>query len=59
MLSGSVLVLQAENEQDMLDWVQSLKSASQMALNSDKAMPEPLLPMQTVWWYRMHMLDNS
>ncbi|KAJ8659588.1 hypothetical protein O0I10_004566 [Lichtheimia ornata] len=42
-----VLVLQAENEQDMLDWVQSLKAASQMALNSDKAMPEPLLPMQT------------
>lgn len=50
MFSVSVLVLQAENEQDMLDWVQSLKAASQMALNSDKAMPEPLLPMQTVWY---------
>lgn len=48
MFSVSVLVLQAENEQDMLDWVQSLKAASQMALNSDKAMPEPFLPMQTV-----------
>ncbi|KAG1463467.1 hypothetical protein G6F46_001913 [Rhizopus delemar] len=29
-----ILVLQAENEQDMNDWVQSIRAASQLALNS-------------------------
>ncbi|KAI8381358.1 uncharacterized protein BYT42DRAFT_566268 [Radiomyces spectabilis] len=37
-----VLVLQAENELDMLDWVKSLKMASQMALNSDQAPAQSL-----------------
>ncbi|RUS17252.1 hypothetical protein BC937DRAFT_90211 [Endogone sp. FLAS-F59071] len=35
-----ILVLQAENESDMVDWVQRLKNASQAALNSDK-LPSP------------------
>lgn len=29
-----ILVLQAENEQEMNDWVQSIRAASQLALNS-------------------------
>ncbi|KAG2190738.1 hypothetical protein INT46_007931 [Mucor plumbeus] len=32
-----VLVLQAENEQDMNEWVSSIRTASQMALNSNSA----------------------
>lgn len=32
-----ILVLQAENEYDMNEWVQSLRTASQQALNSDSA----------------------
>ncbi|KAI7899498.1 uncharacterized protein BX663DRAFT_521103 [Cokeromyces recurvatus] len=34
---NKVLVLQAENEQDMNEWITSIRTASQMALNSDKA----------------------
>jgi hypothetical protein len=34
----SVTVLQAENEQDVLDWVNSLKMVNQLALNSDKTL---------------------
>lgn len=30
-----ILVLQAENEQDMNEWVSSIRTASQQALNSD------------------------
>lgn len=37
-----ILTLQAENEQDMQDWVHCLREANQLALNSDKAMPEML-----------------
>ncbi|KAI8575403.1 hypothetical protein K450DRAFT_262065 [Umbelopsis ramanniana AG] len=33
-----VTVLQAENEQDVLDWVNSLKMVNQLALNSDKTL---------------------
>ncbi|KAI9499234.1 hypothetical protein BDB00DRAFT_795963 [Zychaea mexicana] len=36
-----ILVLQAENDQDMHEWVNRLRMANQMALNSDNAMPEP------------------
>ncbi|KAL0138179.1 hypothetical protein V8B55DRAFT_1535746 [Mucor lusitanicus] len=32
-----VIVLQAENEQDMNEWVSSIRTASQMALNSNNA----------------------
>ncbi|CAO3655098.1 unnamed protein product [Mucor hiemalis] len=32
-----VLVLQAENEQDMHEWISSIRTASQQALNSDNA----------------------
>lgn len=32
-----VLVLQAENQQDMNEWVSSIRTASQIALNSDNA----------------------
>jgi Arf-GAP/coiled-coil/ANK repeat/PH domain-containing protein len=32
-----VLVLQAENEQEMNEWISSIRTASQMALNSDNA----------------------
>ncbi|CEP10078.1 hypothetical protein [Parasitella parasitica] len=32
-----VLVLQAETEQDMNEWIHSIRTASQMALNSDNA----------------------
>jgi Arf-GAP/coiled-coil/ANK repeat/PH domain-containing protein len=32
-----ILVLQAENEQDMNEWVASIRTASQQALNSDNA----------------------
>ncbi|KAI8140342.1 hypothetical protein BJV82DRAFT_623559 [Fennellomyces sp. T-0311] len=42
-----IIVLQAENEQDMQDWVQSLRMANQMALNSDNAMPEPVASFRT------------
>ncbi|ORE11849.1 ArfGap-domain-containing protein [Rhizopus microsporus var. microsporus] len=31
-----VLVLQAENENDMNEWIQSIRTASQLALNSDE-----------------------
>ncbi|KAI9480846.1 MAG: hypothetical protein EXX96DRAFT_564407 [Benjaminiella poitrasii] len=34
---NKILVLQAENEQDMNEWIASIRTASQMALNSDKA----------------------
>ncbi|KAJ2955167.1 hypothetical protein NQZ79_g8792 [Umbelopsis isabellina] len=33
-----VIALQAENEADMLDWVNSLKMVNQLALNSDKVL---------------------
>ncbi|KAG0184328.1 Arf-GAP with coiled-coil, ANK repeat and PH domain-containing protein 2 [Apophysomyces sp. BC1034] len=36
----SVLVLQAETEEEMHEWVDSLKSASQQALNSNKSPPQ-------------------
>lgn len=32
-----ILVLQAENEQDMNEWISSIRTASQQALNSDNA----------------------
>lgn len=32
-----ILVLQAENEQDMSEWISSIRTASQQALNSDNA----------------------
>ncbi|KAI9278657.1 hypothetical protein BDA99DRAFT_600287 [Phascolomyces articulosus] len=38
---SKIMVLQAENDQDMQEWVQCLRMANQMALNSDNAMPEP------------------
>jgi hypothetical protein len=34
----SVTVLQAESEQDLTDWVNSLKMVNQLALNSDKTL---------------------
>jgi hypothetical protein len=34
----SVTVLQAESEQDVIDWVNSLKMVNQLALNSDKTL---------------------
>lgn len=32
-----IIVLQAENEQEMNEWVSSIRTASQQALNSDNA----------------------
>ncbi|KAI8072662.1 hypothetical protein BC940DRAFT_121563 [Gongronella butleri] len=32
-----VIVLQAENERDMMEWVDAVRTANQLALNSDKA----------------------
>lgn len=32
-----VVVLQAENERDVQEWVDAIRTANQVALNSDKA----------------------
>lgn len=46
-----ILVLQAENEQDMQEWVDCLRMANQMALNSDNAMPEPTTSSRVSFYF--------
>ncbi|KAI8098860.1 uncharacterized protein BX664DRAFT_254931, partial [Halteromyces radiatus] len=42
-----VIVLQAENERDMQEWVDSIRTANQLALNSDKAPTRSLRTLPT------------
>lgn len=57
IIINRIIVLQAENEHDMQEWIDAIRTANQAALNSDKAPTKSLQASSIQKNVNIHMIN--